>query len=180
MAGNRGIVGDLLSRRGNADRKMNGIPIFSPAVVAGDGAMVDLLPEQGADSTLASNEGATPGMPAMPPGRSELAHRPGGIPEPTPAEDVIDGDVDSVMRLPAEGADPNQRADNEIPAIVIASGNSLFRRFRPGPGDLWPHHLSVPFLQNGGLQGKPESSSSTGSWTIFLGKTSIISSDGTA
>ena len=184
MAGNRGIVGDLLSRRGNADRKMNGIPILSLAVVAGDGALVDLLPEQGADSTLASNDGATPGMPAMPLGRSELARRPGGIPEPTPADDFIaevsDGDVDSVMRLPAEGADPNQRADKEIPAIVIASGNSLFRRFRPGPGNLWRHHLSVPFLQNGGLQGTPESPSSSGSWTIILGKTSIISSNGTA
>ncbi|MCY3874857.1 MAG: hypothetical protein OXF88_11260 [Rhodobacteraceae bacterium] len=146
--------------------------------------MVDLLLEQGADSTLASNDSATPGMPAMSLGRSELARRSGGFLEPTPADDFIaavsDADVDSVMRLPTEGADPIQRADKEIPAIVIASGNSLFRRFRPGPGNLWRHYLSVPFLQNGGLQGTPESSSSSGSWTIFLGKTSINSSNGTA
>ena len=129
MAGNKGTVGDLSSRRGNADDKMNGIPILSLAVVAGDGALVDLLPERGADSVLASNDGATRSMLAISFGRSELDRRLGGIPEPTPADDFItavsDGDVDSVMRLPAEGADPNQGADKEIPVIVIASGNSL-------------------------------------------------------
>ena len=163
---------------------MNGIPILSRAVVAGDGTMVDFLLEQGADITLASNDSATPGMPAMSPGRSELARRSGGIPEPTPADDFIaevsDADVDSDMRLPAEEADSNQRAHKELPTIVIATGNSFFRRFRPAPGNLWWRLLAVPFLQNGGLQGTPESSSSSGSWTIFLGKTSIISSSGTA
>lgn len=127
MAGNEGIVGDLLSRGANTDHKMNGIPILSLAVVAGDDVMVELLLERGADSTLESDDGATPGMLAMSLGRSELARRLGGIPEPTPPVDFIaavsDGDVDTVRRMLIEGADPDQRADNEMPAIVIASKN---------------------------------------------------------
>ena len=130
MSGNKGIVGDLLSRGANADHKMNGIPILSLAVVAGDDAMVELLLERGAESALESDDGATPGMLAMSLGRSELARRLGGIPEPPAGLDFIaavnDGDVETVQRLLTEGEDPNQRADNGMPAIVIAAGNGDF------------------------------------------------------
>ena len=127
MAGGTEIVGELLSRGANPNHKMNGIPVLSLAVVAGDDAMVELLLERGADSALASEDGATPGMLAMSLGRSDLARRLGGIPEPAPAADfmaaVNDGDVDAVKRLLAEGEDPNQTADNGMPSIVIAAGN---------------------------------------------------------
>ena len=127
MAGNKETVSDLLSGGANANHKMNGIPVLSLAVVAGDDAMVELLLERGADSTLESGDGATPGMLAMSLGRNELARRLGGIPEPEPAVDfiaaVIDGNADTVERLLTEGADPNQRADNGMPAIVVASAN---------------------------------------------------------
>ena len=130
MAGGTEIVGDLLSRGANPNHKMNGIPVLSLAVVAGDDAMVDLLLERGADSTLASEDGATPGMLAMSLGRSELAQRLGGIPEPVSAADfmaaVSDGDVDTVRRLLSAGADPDQTADNGMPAIVIAAAAGDF------------------------------------------------------
>lgn len=127
MAGGEGIVAHLLSRGADANHKMNGIPILSLAVVAGDDAMVQLLLERGADSALESDDGATPGMLAMSLGRSELALRLGGIPEPEPAADFIaavnDGDADAVKRLLKSGEDPDRRADNGMPAIVIAAGN---------------------------------------------------------
>ena len=127
MAGSTGIVGDLLSRGADANHKMNGIPILSLAVVAGDDAMVELLLERGADSTLESDDGATPGMLAMSLGRSELARRLGGIPKPEPDMDLIAavnaGDIGTVRRLLAAGKNPNQRADNGMPALVIAAGS---------------------------------------------------------
>ncbi|MCY4137695.1 MAG: ankyrin repeat domain-containing protein [Rhodobacteraceae bacterium] len=130
MAGGTEIVGDLLSSGANPNHKMNGIPVLSLAVVAGDDAMVDLLLERGADSTLASEDGATPGMLAMSLGRSELARRLGGIPEPEAAVDFIaavnDGDVATVRRLLTDGEDPDQTADNGMPAIVIAAAAGDF------------------------------------------------------
>ena len=127
MSGDVAAVGDFLSRGASADHSMNGIPVLSLAVVAGDDAMVDLLLERGADSTLESDDGATPGMLAMSLGQEDLASRLGGIPEPEPAMDliaaVVAGDADTVKLMLEAGEDPDQRADNGMPAIVIAAGN---------------------------------------------------------
>ena len=127
MSGDVVAVGDFLSRGASADHRMNGIPMLALAIVAGDDAMVDLLLEHGADRTLESDDGATPGMLAMSLGREELAGRLGGIPEPEPAMDliaaVVAGDADIVKRLLEAGEDPGRRAANGMPAIVIAAGN---------------------------------------------------------
>ena len=130
MSGDVATVGDLLSRGSSADHSMHGIPVLSLAVVAGDDAMVDLLLERGADRTLESDDGATPGMLAMSLGRQELAGRLGGVPEPEPAMDliaaVVAGDADAAGRMLEAGEDPDRRADNGMPAIVIAAGNGDF------------------------------------------------------
>ena len=127
MSGDVAAVDDFLSRGANADHRMNGIPVLSLAVVAGDDAMVDLLLERGADGALESDDGATPGMLAMSLGREDLASRLGGIPEPEQVMDfiaaVVSGDADTVKRLLETGEDPDRRADNGMPAIVIAAGN---------------------------------------------------------
>lgn len=128
MSGELAAVGEFLSRGASADHRMNGIPVLSLAVVTGDDAMVDLLLEHSADRTLESDDGATPGMLAMSLGREELAVRLGGIPKPEQAMDliaaVVSGDAVAVKRLLAAGEDPDRRADNGTPAIVIAAGNS--------------------------------------------------------
>ncbi|MXX89947.1 MAG: hypothetical protein F4213_20965 [Boseongicola sp. SB0677_bin_26] len=130
MSGDVEAVGEILSRGASADHRMSGIPVLSLAVVASDDAMVDLLLDRGADRTLESDDGATPGMLAMSLGLQELAGRLGGIPEPEPATDlvaaVVAGDAATVERLLQAGEDPDRRADNGMPAIVIAAGNGDF------------------------------------------------------
>ncbi len=130
MSGDVETVGDLLSRGAGANHRMNGVPVLSLAVVAGDDAMVGLLLERGADSALQSDDGATPGMLAMSLGQEALAARLGGIPGPAPATDFIAavsaGDADTVKRLLEAGEDPDRRAENGMPAIVIAAGNGDF------------------------------------------------------
>ena len=127
MSGNLEAVSDLLSHGATADHKMNGIPLLSLAVVAGNDSMVDMLLERGADGTLESDDGATPGMLAMSLGQEDLASRLGGISEPEPVMDLIAavtaGDTGTVRQLLEAGEDPNQRAHNGMPALVIAAGN---------------------------------------------------------
>ena len=122
MSGNLEAVSDLLSHGATADHKMNGIPLLSLAVVAGNDSMVDMLLERGADGTLESDDGATPGMLAMSLGQEDLASRLGGISEPEPVMDLIAavtaGDTGTVRQLLEAGEDPNQRAHNGMPALA--------------------------------------------------------------
>lgn len=124
-AGNLEMTELLVSAGATPDTMANGMPVLTLAAVSGNAIMVELLLELGANRELRDTNGVSPAVAAASAGQRAIALRLGGVRNAVTGAHIADqvegGSIKQVAYALAQGADPDDRDDDDVPALLLAA-----------------------------------------------------------